>query len=63
MGVNCEVWTNGGILELESLGAMAKLAPGRKAEHAEEWQVFANVPPINTEADVEQHVRPLVEEA
>ena len=61
MGVNCEAWTNGGILELESLGPLARLAPGRKAEHVEEWSLFADVPPIVTEADVDQHVRPLVE--
>jgi hypothetical protein len=61
MGVNCEVWTNGGILELESLGALARVAPGRKLEHVEEWEVFTDVPPIATEADVEQHVRPLIE--
>jgi hypothetical protein len=61
MGVNCEVWTNGGILELESLGALARVAPGRKLEHVEEWEVFSGVPPIATEADVDQFVRPLVE--
>lgn len=63
MGVNCEVFTNSGILELESLGSMSTLAPGRKAEHVEEWSLFTGVPPVVTEADVDKHVRPLVEEA
>ena len=61
MGVNTELWTNSGILELESLGPLGKLAPGRKAEHVEDWSVFSGVPPIVTEADVDKYVRPLVE--
>ncbi len=61
LGVNCEVWTNSGILELESLGPLAAVAPGRKAEHVEEWSLFSGVPPIVTEADVDKYVRPLVE--
>jgi hypothetical protein len=61
MGVNCEIWTNSGILELESLGPIVKLAPGRKVEHTEEWELFTGVPPITTEADVDKYVRPLVE--
>ncbi|MBM4018643.1 MAG: hypothetical protein FJ288_10010 [Planctomycetes bacterium] len=61
MGCNAEFFTNADMLEVESLGPLVNLRPGRKVEHVEDWFLFADVPEIRTEADVEQHVRPLVE--
>jgi len=59
-GSSTELFTNNLMLELESLGPMVTVAPGRKVEHVEEWFLFAGVPPIRTEDDVDRHVRPLV---
>lgn len=61
-GASLELYTNQDMLEVESLGPMARLRPGRKVEHREEWFLFDGVPPIASEADVDQHVRPLIEQ-
>jgi len=61
MGCNAEFFTNADMLEVESLGPLVNLKPGRKVEHVENWSLFADVPGIETEADVDQYVRPLVE--
>ena len=60
-GASTELFTNQDMLEVESLGPLARLRPGRKVEHREEWFLFDGVPPLASEADVDQHVRPLVE--
>lgn len=39
MGCNVETFTNDEMLELESLGPMINLLPGRHAEHAEQWRL------------------------
>jgi len=57
-GCNTELFTNADMLEVESLGPLVRLAPGRKVEHLEDWYLFADVPPITTEADVDRHLRP-----
>jgi hypothetical protein len=61
MGCNAEFFTNADMLEVESLGPVINLKPGRKVEHVEDWYIFPNVPAIRTEADVDLHVRPLVD--
>ena len=61
MGCNAEFFTNADMLEVESLGPLVNLRPGRKVEHVEDWHLFADVPTISSEADVDAHVRPLVE--
>lgn len=38
-GVNCEVYTNNEILEIESIGPMTTLANGDEVEHVEEWSL------------------------
>jgi hypothetical protein len=60
MGCNTELFTNADMLEVESLGPLVTLPAGRKAEHVEDWFLFAGVPAIRTEADVDKHVRPLL---
>lgn len=37
LGCNCESFTNGEILELESLGPLTTVPPGASVEHQEEW--------------------------
>jgi hypothetical protein len=60
MGCNTELFTNADMLEVESLGPLVILPPGRRVEHVEDWFLFAGVPAIRREADVDKHVRPLL---
>lgn len=43
MGCNVETFTNEAILELETLGPLARIAPGASIEHREEWSLFDGV--------------------
>lgn len=40
MGSNCELFTMPGFLELESLGALASIAPGESVRHDEIWHLW-----------------------
>lgn len=40
LGCNCEVYTEPGFLEVESLGPLRRLAPGASADHTETWDLF-----------------------
>jgi len=59
-GCNFETFTNEDMLEIESLGPLVTLEPGKTVEHVERWNLFHNVPEVKTEADVSRHVLPLV---
>lgn len=39
-GCNLEVFTNGKMLELETLGPLVTLDPGESVEHIEEWELY-----------------------
>jgi hypothetical protein len=43
-GVNYETFTNGDMLEMESLGPLQILEPGRSAEHTETWELHRVAP-------------------
>jgi hypothetical protein len=59
-GCCVEIFTNAEILELETLGPLARLAPGESAEHVEDWYLYAGVPVPANDADVETQALPLV---
>jgi len=42
-GCTFETFTNGDFLELETLGPLQKLAPGKSATHTEHWNLHKNV--------------------
>jgi hypothetical protein len=42
-GANCETYTAGTYLELETLGPLRHLSPGEFAEHTETWQLFPQI--------------------
>ncbi len=56
---NFEVFTNDAILELESLGPMARLDPGASIEHTERWFLFA-AKIGEREAAIDKELLPLV---
>lgn len=58
---NFETFTNEVMQEVETLGAYVTIPAGDSVEHVEDWYLFDNVPEVTTEADVIQHILPLVE--
>jgi len=60
LGSNFETFTNEDMLEVESLGPLAKLEPGSAVEHREVWELHKNVPAVTDEAGIDKSVAPLV---
>lgn len=60
-GSNVEVYTDGTMLELETLGPLQTLAPGATLEHIETWQLFRDVPTPTDDAEVEGQIVPLID--
>lgn len=56
-----EMFTNDLILEVETLGPLASLAPGATAEHVETWILLDDVPQPENETNVVDQIFPLVE--
>jgi hypothetical protein len=44
------VFTNGNVIELETLGVLARMAPGGSATHVEHWTVIDGLAKPNTDA-------------
>ena len=63
LGCSVEAFTNGDMLELETLGPLVLLQPGDTAEHAEHWRLFRDVPAPNSGSDVDRDVLPLIKTA
>ena len=61
-GCNCETYTAGTFVEVETLGPMHHLELDESAEHVEHWHLFKNVTVGETEDDVDEAVIPLVEQ-
>ncbi|MFW6158457.1 MAG: hypothetical protein ACOC8E_03780 [Planctomycetota bacterium] len=61
-GCNCEAYTAGAFVELETLGPMHRLEPGEWAVHVERWALFENVDIGATEEEIAEALEPLVEE-
>jgi hypothetical protein len=49
------------MLEMETCGELVTLQPGQSTELDESWELFGNVPPVTTEADVDRVILPLVQ--
>jgi len=60
LGSRFEVFTNGRIIELESLGALKRIEPGRSATHVEYWTVFTGVPKPSSPAAFSRFLVPRV---
>ena len=48
------------MLEMETVGELVALQPGGTASLVESWELYANVPAVNTEADVDRVILPLL---
>lgn len=57
---NCETYTAGSFVEVETLGVLSSLAPGASAEHVEQWYLFKDVEIGDTDESVDAAVAPLV---
>lgn len=57
---NNEAYAAGSYMEIESLGALQRLAPNESAEHAESWFLFQNVNLGKTEASIDAALNLLV---
>jgi len=53
-GCDFETFTNGKMIELETLGVLAPIAPGKRARHVEHWTVLAGMAKPNTPAAFRQ---------
>ena len=62
-GCNCETYTAGDFIEVESLAPLRRLEPGESAEHLERWSLFAGVEPGATEATLKAALDSLLAQA
>jgi hypothetical protein len=60
-GCSFETFTNGEILELETLGPLTTLAPGSSVDHVERWSLHRNVRVSSwTDDELDRAILPLV---
>ncbi len=62
-GTRYQTFSNEDMLEMETVGELVALQPGRSAELVESWELFWNVPPVRTEAYVDRAILPRVTKA
>lgn len=60
-GSNFETFSNQDFLEIETLGPLQKIAPGRAIEHIERWWLFKGVNNDLSDAGIERNIKPMVE--
>jgi hypothetical protein len=58
-GCNTECYTQGGMLEVESLGPLSKIPAGGKVEHTEHWYLF-DQEIGESEKEIDERLLPLV---
>jgi hypothetical protein len=59
-GANCETYTAGNFMEVETLGPLRKLNWGETTEHTEKWRLYKNVEIGDTEATLDAALQPLI---
>ncbi len=57
---NLEVFTDGQMLELETLGPMSPVEPGACVTHRERWILRDGIPTPSTDEEVDQHILPVL---
>jgi hypothetical protein len=61
LGCSAELFTNKTMLEVESLGPLAMIPPGKSVEHVEDWYLFDNVSTPDNDEEVDAYIMPQVE--
>lgn len=56
LGACAEVFTSAEMLELETLGPLTVLSSGAAVEHTEEWWLFRDVPPLESDEAISREV-------
>jgi hypothetical protein len=56
LGVNYETFSSQDMVEMESLGPLARLAPGEAVEHTEHWELVPNVQDFKDEAELDANI-------
>lgn len=59
-GCNCETFTKGSFMEVETVGPLMNIGPGDTVEHVERWYLFADVDAGATEATLDAAISPIV---
>jgi hypothetical protein len=59
-GCSLELYTDAGILEVETLAPLRVLEPETSVEHIEEWHLFRDVRTPTNDKEVDEHVLPKV---
>jgi hypothetical protein len=59
-GCNFETFSNEEMLEMESLGPIIKLAPGKTVKHTEKWELIGKVKGFKNETEIEKNIVPKV---
>lgn len=59
-GSSLEVFTNGDMLEMETLGPLDWITPAGMAEHVEDWYLFSGVPVPANDEEVVAHILPML---
>jgi hypothetical protein len=59
-GSSVEVFADGEMLEIETLGPLIHVAPGGMVEHIERWDLWPDVPTPRGDDDVDAHIAPRV---
>ena len=59
-GCSFETFTNADMLEVETLGPMATIDPGKSVQHVEHWFVFDGVRVPRSDAGIEKALAPLL---
>lgn len=60
LGCCFETFTNGKMLEFETLGALSRIAPGRGARHVEYWTILPDRPRPDSDATFRRSLLPAV---
>ena len=62
-GCSFETFTNADMLEVETVGPLATLEPGKGVQHVEHWFVFDGVAVGKTDAGIEKALAPILEKS
>lgn len=60
MGCNTELYTDPGMLEIETLGPVVRLEPSAHVDHVERW-LLARVAPGESDDEIDEHLLPIAE--